>query len=714
MARRQLGSVFFHLQKLLGQSAAGEMTDGLLLERFLHRGDEAAFAFLVHRHGGLVLRVCQRVLGDSHAAEDAFQATFLLLVRKAGSIRRQESLASWLYGVAYRVARKARTTVARRQHRETQLFDLPGALPEHAEGGELRRVLDEELLRLGDRFRAPLVLCYLQGKTYQEAAQELGWSEGSMSRRLAQARERLRQRLMRRGYALSTSALTAAFGVNAEAFVPALWVTSTIQLVSGSALASPAVLALAEGAMRPMLLTKMKAAVLVLLGAGLCSAGAGILTADRSPPHCTSAAPAITLVEPGSGEDCPQDEMELPNMMELEPEHTTSREDPPAKLDYDELERLTQSPPVPHMKRRDLRSEQEHRQALQRTPEIDLDADRQREQLKQIVNLSKSPDWRTSDHRTALLLEARADLGKLPLRKGRDCELDEKKANDLAANSRELRRFLSEVGDSESSAPLVAAALRINFAKAEFMRERFDKVEAAPTLIQMLMGEGSQVRRVLVEYLGRHVDPVTTRALAQLALYDLAPDVRTAAVEALRQRPSEEVRPLLLAGFRYPWAPVADHAAEALVALQDQAALPHLQRLVDQPNPAAAKEGNVNELVRINHLRNCMMCHAPAPNRDSRVNARVPTPGEPLPPPLLYYSPQDEKAIVVRADVTYLRQDFSTAQPVANAAPWPEMQRYDYLVRQRPATAEELKQQSTSSQPQREAVLWAMRELEAK
>src|SRR5262245_14585360 len=155
--------------------AAGEATDAQLLERFVSRREEAAFAALLQRYGALVLSVCRRVLRQEQDAEDAFQATFLVLARKAVSIDKRASVGSWLYGVACRLAAKAKVATARRRARERPLPDLPAAEPV-PEGiwRDLRPVLDEEVSRLPDKYRAPFVLCCLQGKTNEEAARQLG------------------------------------------------------------------------------------------------------------------------------------------------------------------------------------------------------------------------------------------------------------------------------------------------------------------------------------------------------------------------------------------------------------------------------------------------------------------------------------------------------------------------------------------------------------
>jgi RNA polymerase sigma-70 factor (ECF subfamily) len=209
-------------RKAAGSADEGP-TDRQLLERFVARREESAFAALIGRHGPVVLGVCRRVLGNEQDAEDVFQATFLTLARKAAVVPWRESIAPWLRAVAGRLALQARSAALRRRSREAPLGpaadaedgDQPGGwqgLPEkyhpHADPlaevarRELRRVLDDELERLPEKYRAPVVLCYLEGKTNEEAAGELGWPTGSMSRRLARARALLQQRLSRRGLAL--------------------------------------------------------------------------------------------------------------------------------------------------------------------------------------------------------------------------------------------------------------------------------------------------------------------------------------------------------------------------------------------------------------------------------------------------------------------------------------------------------------------------------
>jgi hypothetical protein len=241
---------------------------------------------------------------------------------------------------------------------------------------------------------------------------------------------------------------------------------------------------------------------------------------------------------------------------------------------------------------------------------------------------------------------------------------------------------------------------------------------ALNTFLQMLQIEDDPTRMVLVEEVGKCKTAVGTEILANRAVFDLSPDVRKASVELLRKRKPETYRSLLLQKFRYPWAPAADHAAEALVSLTDKNAIPKLAELLAQPDPSLPvfddkkKTGVVKELVRINHMRNCFLCHAVSRVATQLVRGAVPEPGAALPLPEMYYN--SARADFVSATVTFLRQDFSVAQPVKNAAPWPSMQRYDYMVRTRKATDAEmakLRDTPSGSYPQRNAVLSALRKL---
>jgi RNA polymerase sigma factor (sigma-70 family) len=255
-------------------SAAADDSDGNLLHRFLTQRDEAAFASLLRRHGPMVYGVCQRVLGDDADAEDAFQATFLVLVRKAESIRRHSSVGSWLHGVASRLARQVRLSAARRHVHEWQAptmtsSDALAAIVRR----DLRAVLDEELERLPEKYRAPLVLCYLEGKSHEEAAQQLGWPNGTVCGRLARGRDMLRGRLIRRGVALSAPVLAAALAGEASAALPVALIGSTVtaatlfaagQSTAGGALTASA-LTQTEGALQAMYLSKLRTVTALLL-----------------------------------------------------------------------------------------------------------------------------------------------------------------------------------------------------------------------------------------------------------------------------------------------------------------------------------------------------------------------------------------------------------------------------------------------------------------
>jgi RNA polymerase sigma factor (sigma-70 family) len=292
MALRSLQLV---LRRLHGLASGEGVTDALLLERFVRQRDEAAFELLVRRHERLVLGVCRRVLHNAQDAEDAFQATFLVLVRKAGSIGRWESLAGWLYRVAYRISLRANATARRRHQRETSSPTAAEAEaphePDEALWRDLRPVLDQEINALPQRYRGPVILCYLEGKSYDEAAAQLGCPKGTLSTRLTRARELLRDRLTRRGLALTSAALAACLaGQAAQATAAQTLVSNTVRAAAGltvgaktgGEVVSTQAIHWMEGVMKDMLYTKMKiagivAVALVLLGTGVGVWGQGVL-----------------------------------------------------------------------------------------------------------------------------------------------------------------------------------------------------------------------------------------------------------------------------------------------------------------------------------------------------------------------------------------------------------------------------------------------------
>ena len=261
---------------------AGGATDRDLLQRFAHGRDGDAFAALVQRHGPMVLGVCRRVLRREQDAEDAFQATFLVLARKAGSIGQPERLGNWLYGVAGRVARKDRVDAGRRRAHEQRVTDMSPRQPTREAGWEdLREVLDDEVRRLPDNFRAPFVLCYLQDMTREEAAVRLGWSPGAVKGMLERGREVLRSRLARRGVALSLGSLAAALSGDAlSAAVPATLMDFTVRAAVAFAArdvaAAGSAAALAEGVLQAMWMTRLKVWLAAFLVLGLALTGAGV------------------------------------------------------------------------------------------------------------------------------------------------------------------------------------------------------------------------------------------------------------------------------------------------------------------------------------------------------------------------------------------------------------------------------------------------------
>jgi hypothetical protein len=325
----------------------------------------------------------------------------------------------------------------------------------------------------------------------------------------------------------------------------------------------------------------------------------------------------------------------------------------------------------------------------------------------------------------------------LPLQSGPKCLLDRTSAGMMQALSKDLREmgFVSVPGVasrvrfpsgrladargtdvSGGSAPEKVAAFKewCDSNHVEKLRGAF------PTLLQMLQVEDEPTRLLLVKELEKVKNAATTAALASRAMMDLSPQVREAAVEALRKRPADQYKTLLLKGLRYPWPPVADHAALALVELRPGGVVPQLVKLLDKHDPAkqftdkTTGKRVVKELVRLNHMRNCLLCHAPSSGpQDGLVRAPVPTPGKPLPP--AYYQ-ELNAADWVRADITFLRQDFSVSLKVDHAAPWPDEQRFDFVTRKRKVEPDEASDgaPAPATYPQRDAVLYVLRGLTGK
>lgn len=289
MPTSQLSQAVRQLRRVVLKRDDTELTDGQLLSRFLENRGESAFEALVRRHGAMVWGVCRRTLGHHHDAEDAFQAAFLVLVRKAASIMPRDRIASWLYGVAHHTAIKARALGVRRRAREKQVTAMPEREAVTRDiRDDLQPRLDQELNRLPDHYRLPIILCDLEGKSHKEAARQLGWPVGTVSGRLVRARQRLARRLSRSGSILSVGVLAALLSQSAaSAAVPTTVVASTVKaaglLAAGQATAgliSVKVIALMEGVLKAMLLTKLKVVAVVLLAIGLLGVGAGLLRQD--------------------------------------------------------------------------------------------------------------------------------------------------------------------------------------------------------------------------------------------------------------------------------------------------------------------------------------------------------------------------------------------------------------------------------------------------
>jgi RNA polymerase sigma factor (sigma-70 family) len=328
MATGTRDSVLGHLRRVVLLRDGGGLTDGELLECFVARHEEAAFEALVRRHGPMVLGVCRRLLPNECDAEDAFQATFLVLARKAAAVVPADLVGNWLHGVAYRTALKAKAATARRRRREKQVTTMPEHPSEPKDvWHDLQPLLDHELQRLPDKYRVPVVLCELEGRTRKQVARQLGIPEGTLSSRLATARKMLAHRLARHGLALSPGSLALLLSQNAaSAGVPGALVGSTVTaatlFAAGQAttgVISAKVAALTGGVLKTLLLTELKVATGLLLALGIVGTGAGIIAcqtsaaerADSDKPYLgrgVDPAPEVGLPQADQMEDSPKDQ----------------------------------------------------------------------------------------------------------------------------------------------------------------------------------------------------------------------------------------------------------------------------------------------------------------------------------------------------------------------------------------------------------------------
>ncbi len=344
-----------------------------------------------------------------------------------------------------------------------------------------------------------------------------------------------------------------------------------------------------------------------------------------------------------------------------------------------------------------------YQQAIKKTP-----SDRELQRIGYDFNLRLHRDMKRAAIQAGLELDT-----------GPTCQLDPPIAAQVAKLSKDLRDkgFVSLPG-----VPLAnRSQVKVNAFQTWCDQNGVElRSGAVPTLTQMLQIEDEATRLLLVRELTQSRTQSSTVELALRAIVDLSPAVRQAALASLEQRPSSQYLPILLRGLRYVWPPVADHSAVALRTLKPQEAVAPLVDLIDLPSPSVpvydtqSKQYTVREMVRLNHLRNCLLCHVPSMNKsDGLVRGLVPTPGQPLPVQAYYDSPDGD---FVRADITFLRQDFSTNLPVEGASPWPDEQRFDFVTRVRTATPSEVAKLPASSAhfPQRDAVLYALRDLTGK
>jgi hypothetical protein len=366
---------------------------------------------------------------------------------------------------------------------------------------------------------------------------------------------------------------------------------------------------------------------------------------------------------------------------------------------------------------------------LARAPEVDLRAKEETVAKVEAAVQKAQKDAAARDKKSAAappveplpdLLAQRPDLNGLPFRMGADCRAPAKAVRMMGDVSTRMRRVAAQWSRREAASLSQSQADQRGQALVKYVKcqQEWHNDDGASTVVQILQPETVYARREAVKWLSGIRGPRASAALANLAVFDPSAEVREDAVAALGKRPRAEYRDALLRGLRYPWLPAADHAAEALVELRDGTAVPALVGLLDQPDPAApARKGGkwvVSDLVRVNHMRNCYLCHAPALSVKDPIPGVVPTPGREL--PVVYY--ESARGPFVRADVTYLRQDFSLMQQVAKPDKWPAWQRFDFLVRTRELPAKEAAALDKNPAPphrmffpQREAVLFALREL---
>jgi RNA polymerase sigma factor (sigma-70 family) len=307
MAKAQQASALRHVELLFNAGTTIGLSDRQLLERFLDQGDgprDLAFAALIERHGPMVRRVCRSILRSEHAADDAFQATFLILIRRAGSLWVQDSIGPWLHQVAYRVAYHVQSTEARRRRHERRAAGSAHPVGHDQKCDDLGPALHQEIARLPERDRAPIVLCCLEGMTQQQAAGQLGLPLGTLQSRLARGRERLRGRLIRRGLTpamvLSTTVFSADGAIGA---VSSSLVAGTIDAamglsavkVGGAILATSSLSSLTNGVLTTMFLHDLKLISGALVAVMVAAAGVGVWARQETKISVTTRARGASI-----------------------------------------------------------------------------------------------------------------------------------------------------------------------------------------------------------------------------------------------------------------------------------------------------------------------------------------------------------------------------------------------------------------------------------
>jgi sugar lactone lactonase YvrE len=454
---------------------------------------------------------------------------------------------------------------------------------------------------------------------------------------------------------------------------------------------------------------------------------------------------SFSALVPRASEDTPKAPVG-PRIVDANPPRPTPEAQPPEQAPVPP-QQTTPPPPESapparptfvYKRRRDL-SEEDLKKQIARVQEVALDDYHRNPQDRRVsalvvVEARKAHQTGVQKDIIPLVRRKRLDLRGLPFLEGDECKSSPTAATHLEGGSLALRAHLNTA--TQSSARFVSADTRPDpkvlhdaLNRAGDRYNKWLKPEAIPALQQLLMAENEAIREVLVDQLAEIEGKQASKALAKRALFDLNPQVRKRALQALAKRPADDFRNDLVRGLTYPWDPVADHAAEALVTLEMRDTVPQLVALLDKPDPArpftipGPKSGSrqpvVKELVRINHLRNCILCHAISTSNDDKVRGFVPPIDQALPPPFTraYYAPKRE-GVFVRADITYLKQDFSVPLDVHNPEPWPATQRFDFMVRVRPANQREvLAARGSKAGPpseQRKALFFALRELTGK